>query len=353
MEVSQQTVEVTQREDEVNNGWKEVRYRKRAKEGRQQRRGSPSPTRTPRTHGAQLISRITRASRMPRLPTGDYKIVIRPRGGLQISQLSLTELNKAVYEAAKIPYEERETDRICPNNFQNILVVSTPNQEHADKYQGIKHIKANDKVYEVGAYETAPELTAKGVIRGVPLEETPRDITAAVITARNPTAIAAKRVGNTTAMIVLFDGCRVPTHVLYRGVLTRCSLYSKQMDFCKQCNRLGHRSDVCWKRNDKLCQPRCQLCGKDHPTGDKLCKAKFKAPYIVKQRQWFRQMQQTQEENYHPTTEPTKRGWSNSGRGQSLDPDGDLGPAQRQAAVPPSLLDREAALHPAPDPGPD
>lgn len=69
---------------------------------------------------------------MPRLPTGDFKIVIRPRGGLQLSKLSLTELDKAVYEAAEIPYEERETDTICPNNFQNILVVSTPNQGHAD-----------------------------------------------------------------------------------------------------------------------------------------------------------------------------------------------------------------------------
>lgn len=332
MEVSQQNEDATQREDEdvtqqeddTGNGWTEVRNRKRAKKGSQERRGSPSPTRTPRTRGANLISRITRASKMPRLPTGDFKIVIRPRGGLQLSKLSLTELDKAVYEAAEIPYEERETDTICPNNFQNILVVSTPNQDHADKYQGIKHIKANDKLYEVGAYETAPELTAKGVIKGVPLNETPRDITAAIITARNPTAIAAKRLGNTTTVIVLFDGSRVPTHVMYRGVLTRCSLYRKQVDFCKQCNRLGHRSDVCWRPNDKLCagcgtpdpsedhhcQPRCQLCGKDHPTADKLCKAKFKTPYIVKQRQWFRQLQETLEENYPPTTKPTERGRS-------------------------------------------
>ncbi|KAH7977982.1 hypothetical protein HPB49_004116 [Dermacentor silvarum] len=207
----EQEEEVTQRDDDVDNGWKEVRYRKRAKEGRQHIRASPSPTRTPRRHGAQLISKINRASRMPRLPTGHYKIVIRPRGGLQISQLSLTELDKALYEAAEIRYEERDMDTICPNNFQNILVVSTPNQEHADKYQGIKHIKANDKVFEVRAYETAPEITATGVIRGVPLEETPRDITAAVITPRNPTAIAAKRLGNTTTVIDLFDGYRAAT----------------------------------------------------------------------------------------------------------------------------------------------
>ncbi|KAH8035048.1 hypothetical protein HPB51_004289 [Rhipicephalus microplus] len=48
----------------------------------------------------------------------------------------------------------------------------------------------------------------------------------------------------------------------------------------------------------------------DHPTADKLCKAKFKTPYIVKQRQWFRQLQETLEENYPPTTKPTERGRS-------------------------------------------
>ncbi|KAH7953527.1 hypothetical protein HPB49_009626 [Dermacentor silvarum] len=151
---------------------------------------------------------------MPRLPTGHYKIAIRLRGVLQIFELNLTELDKAVYEASEIRYEEREMDTICPNNFQNILVVSTPNQEHADKYQGNKHINANDKVYEVVAYETAPGITVKGVTRKLPLEETPRDITAAVITPRNPTAITAKHLGNTTRVIVLFDGYRVASHVL-------------------------------------------------------------------------------------------------------------------------------------------
>ncbi|KAH7941609.1 hypothetical protein HPB49_015361 [Dermacentor silvarum] len=101
----EQVEEVTRWEDDVDNGWKEVRYRKRAKEERKHVRASP--TRPPRRDGAQLISKSNMASRMPRLPTGDYKIVIRPRGGLQISQLSLTELDEAVYEAAEILYKER------------------------------------------------------------------------------------------------------------------------------------------------------------------------------------------------------------------------------------------------------
>lgn len=298
MEVVERSDDDIRQEMEDDTGWKVVRYKRRAKEEATRDMPSAGPNR-----GAKIISQVNRASKMPKLPMGDYKVVIRPRGGLQLSQLSLLQLGQAIYEAAGIRYDERETDTICPNNFQNIIVVSTPNQDHADKYQCIKTIKVSDKEYEVGAYETAPDITAKGIIRGVPVEVSARDITAAVITPRNPTAIAAKRLGNTTTVIVLFDGYKVPTYVNYGGVLTRCSLYRKQVDFCKQCNRLGHRSDVCPKPEDKLCagcgkanpdqdhtcQPRCQLCGMGHPTADKTCKAKFKKPYIVKQRQWLRQ----------------------------------------------------------------
>ncbi|KAH8036789.1 hypothetical protein HPB51_005657 [Rhipicephalus microplus] len=294
---------------------------------------------------------------MPRLPTGDYKIVIRPRGGLQLPKLSLMELDEAVYESAEIPYEERETDTICPNTFHNIWVVSTPNQDHAGKYQGIKHIKANDKLYEVGVYDTAPELTdkakpcashqaiyravdvpsheagedtvcsnnhqniivvstpyashadkcrqlqditigdrhhevsayetapdntVKGIIKGIPLDEDAMSIHTSIVHARIPYALAAKRLSNTTTIIVAFEGPRVPTYVRYGGALLRCTLYRKQIDMCHCCGRLGHRMDMCPKPKDKLCcgcdapnpganhqcSPHCKLCGGAHMMAD-------------------------------------------------------------------------------------
>ncbi|XP_075750642.1 uncharacterized protein LOC142817508 [Rhipicephalus microplus] len=69
---------------------------------------------------------------------------------------------------------------------------------------------------------------------------------------------------------------------------------------------------------DHHCQSRCQLCGKDHLTADKLCKDKFKTPYIVKQRQRFRQLQETLEENYPLPPSQPNAGGPNSGRGQRL-----------------------------------
>ncbi|KAH7973300.1 hypothetical protein HPB52_023365 [Rhipicephalus sanguineus] len=40
----------------------------------------------------------------------------------------------------------------------------------------------------------------------------------------NPKVITAKRLGNTTTVIVLISGNRVPTTVCYAGVITRCAL---------------------------------------------------------------------------------------------------------------------------------
>lgn len=242
------------------------------------------------------------------MPRGDYKIVIRPTGGIQISEHGVVNLTAAVQDVAAIPPEEREEDIICPNNYQNILIASTPDQEHANKYQAIARIKVQDKFYETNAYETAPDMTAKGVIRGIPLEEGPRGITAAVVTTQKPT-VATKRLSNTTTVIVLFEGHKVPTFVRYRAALLRCSLYWKQVDFCRQCNRLGDRGDMCPNRDNKTCascgtpnpdeghrcEPKCQISGADHSTVDKTCKAKFKKPFIVKQRQWQRLQQEQQE----------------------------------------------------------
>lgn len=158
------------------------------------------------------------------------------------------------------------------------------------------------KEYKVAVYETAPEDTAKGINKGIPLKETPCRIRAALVTEKNPSIITAKRLGNTTTVIVLFSGNKVPSSVCYDGVIIPCTLYRKQIDYCKQCNRLGHRSDVCPNPQNKLCagcgihnpkddhrcDPSCQICGKDHVTADKSCTATFKKPYIAKQRQWAR-----------------------------------------------------------------
>ncbi|KAH7968156.1 hypothetical protein HPB52_006377 [Rhipicephalus sanguineus] len=265
---------------------------------------------------------------MPQLPREDYKIIVRPREGLRVSDHGAARIANSVYQAADIPREAREQDTICPNYQQNIIVVSNPVEEHANRYQRIACIKLGTQEFEASAYEAAPENTSKGVIRGIPLDDTALDITANVITPRNPTALVDKRMGNTTNVIVLFDGYRVPSYVKYGGALTRCSLYRKQLDVCYHCGRLGHRADVCPNPNDKICRgcrmpnppenheckARCQLCDQDHPTADRTCKAMYKTPFLVRKRRWERSRQEQENTSYAAQERPSN---ANSASDQS------------------------------------
>ncbi|KAH7945078.1 hypothetical protein HPB49_006169 [Dermacentor silvarum] len=102
---------------------------------------------------------------MPQLPRGDYKIIIRPRGGLRVADHGAARLATSIYHAAEIQREAQDEDTICTNFQQNIIVVSTPIEAHADKYQKISRIKIGNQAFETSAYESAPDCTSKGVIR--------------------------------------------------------------------------------------------------------------------------------------------------------------------------------------------
>ncbi|KAL1487002.1 hypothetical protein MTO96_031127 [Rhipicephalus appendiculatus] len=273
------------------SGWCEIKRHSKKQQQGQQQTAATSTTETSTAAGtaakyskksARQVRQITRASRMPDLPTDDYKVVVRPRGGFNVA--------------------DYKTDRICLNFKQNIVVHSTPSEDRAKRYGAISKLRIGEREFEASAYRAAPENTSKGPVRGISNDESPENIVKSLVTQRNPGVLHAKRMGNTDNVIVLFDGFYVPRYVYYGAMLVRCSLYRKHIDMCYECGRLGHRADVCPNPNNKMCRgcgysnpppehrcdPKCQLCGKGHFTGDRKCKAKYKIPYLVKRRQWER-----------------------------------------------------------------
>ncbi|KAH6927768.1 hypothetical protein HPB50_008426 [Hyalomma asiaticum] len=127
----------------------------------------------------------------------------------------------------------------------------------------MKDFCMGDKTYQVTPYMTAPEDTSRGIIRGIPDYDNPEDIEKCLVNERNPGILHAKRMGRTNQAIIVFQGMYVPRYVYYRS-----------------------------SPSDHRCEPKCLLCGRDHPTGDRKCKARFKTPYLIKKRQWERKLQE-------------------------------------------------------------
>ncbi|KAH7944651.1 hypothetical protein HPB52_022977 [Rhipicephalus sanguineus] len=272
------------------SGWCEVRRGVKTQVGGEtgsagnKQRGTPfvGETRRNKWKNERNVRKIIKASRLPNLPTEDYRVIVRPHDGLNVSEYRMDRIYCCLRNAAGVGRETAEEDSMCINNTQNILVISTPSEERARR--------------------AAPENTSKGLIRGVSKEESPEDILSNLVTPRNPGVLHAKRMGNTDNVIVLFEGFHVARYVKYGAMLVKCTLYRKHIDVCYGCGRLGHRADVCPNPNDKvcrgcgsknpaqdhMCEVECQLCGKDHPTGDKRCKARYKIPYLVRRRRWER-----------------------------------------------------------------
>ncbi|KAH7954188.1 hypothetical protein HPB49_016260 [Dermacentor silvarum] len=90
------------------------------------------------------------------------------------------------------------------------MVISTPSTQNVDRDVRIKSIQVNEVTHEVSAYEAAPDNTTKGVTRGIPLTDNARQIDANIVNDHNLLALAAKRIGSTTTIVITFDGPDVP-----------------------------------------------------------------------------------------------------------------------------------------------
>lgn len=262
---------------------------------------APKSPPTRKQFAARVNATLTRAARMPNnIPRSEFKIIIRPRGGMNTGRTKATELMAAITAATGITREAALRDTICPNVAQNIIVMSTPDEKRAIRYAQLRSLTVGDQVHEVFAYHAAPDDTAKGVIRNISTEDSPEEIRANIVNIYNPMAIDAHRIGSSTAVIVLFQGTKVPETVKYGAVLVRCSLYRQHREVCRTCGKIGHRQDVCPQPNARVCfacgktnpgenhenecKPRCKLCGGPHPTGSAGCVNRFKTPYLVKKR---------------------------------------------------------------------
>ncbi|KAL1444093.1 hypothetical protein MTO96_045675 [Rhipicephalus appendiculatus] len=244
------------------------------------------------------LKKLVKASRLPKMPRDHMRIIVRPRGGLDVKKVCTIRLAQAMAMAAALAPDEVGEDIVCPNAAQNILVVSTPMRKNACAYAAVQQIHLKEGKYDVAAYLAASNNTCKGVVRGVDADFSDAQLRTMIVNRRNPTALEVRRIKTTTTVVVLFEGMKVPNHVMCGSGMLPCTLYRRQVDVCYSCGNLGHRADVCPNpskkkcrgcglaspANDHQCTPECTICGGPHLTADRKCKQRFQLPYIVRQR---------------------------------------------------------------------
>ncbi|KAH7939118.1 hypothetical protein HPB52_006152 [Rhipicephalus sanguineus] len=148
-------------------GWRSVAIKKSAGRGRPGDRpraesggSGREAEHSRRAKGAR--NKIIKASRMPPLPKEHFRIIFRPRGGLDVRKTGPIRLGQAIFTAAGLGLDEVIQDIICPNTMQNIIVASTPSRVNADAYLKVELITIGESQHEVSTYEAAPHATCKG-----------------------------------------------------------------------------------------------------------------------------------------------------------------------------------------------
>ncbi|KAH7931574.1 hypothetical protein HPB52_025561 [Rhipicephalus sanguineus] len=188
--------------------------------------------------------------------------------------------------AAALAPQDLTEDSICPNVTQNIFVVCTPSERNARAYTTVQQLRLRDTLYRVAVYPAPPDDTCKGVIRGIDLDLNDNQLRELIVTKRNPSALEVKRIKNTPAVTILFQGMQVPNYVYCGASISSMHAFPQAHgDVCPNPNTTWCRTcGLKTPPENHQCKPHCTLCGGPHPTADKDCKRKFQVPYIVRQR---------------------------------------------------------------------
>ncbi|KAL1468700.1 hypothetical protein MTO96_041305 [Rhipicephalus appendiculatus] len=158
--------ENSRQEDEAS-GWIVAHSRKKQRQDFTPGDNSPGPSAGTRSaHPKGPIKKLIAASRLPGLPKDYYRVVVRPKGGLDVRKVSRIKVTQALVMAACLGPPQAEEDIVCANDIQNIFVISTPHARNAEAYAKVKQVRVGETLHEVSTYVTPPGDTCRGSCSG-------------------------------------------------------------------------------------------------------------------------------------------------------------------------------------------
>nr|XP_054924331.1 uncharacterized protein LOC126527440 [Dermacentor andersoni] len=210
-----------------------------------------------------------RNARLPPLPVDDYKIVFRPRDGLNLGAWPHTSVARAIGIAAGLDSAVLNELIIRIRTEQNLAVLSTPDENLATRLQKVRFISMGVTQHAVQAYVAAPDNSCKGVVSGLEPNTTTTTLLENLRCSGAP-VLHARMMGPTNTALITFSGTHVPRDVRMYGAELRCHVYRPRQQVCSLCLSMGHRADVC-PTPDK---PRCPACGISNPPKEHECTPK-------------------------------------------------------------------------------
>ncbi|KAL1454722.1 hypothetical protein MTO96_027776 [Rhipicephalus appendiculatus] len=110
---------------------------------------------------------LPRRKPIPRLPSEHYKIVMRPRHPINLSNVGLATLLEAIQTTAKVdPARAEEEDQVRIHPIKITLTVSTPDRSRADAYCSLEVLRSQryNMNLPVTTYVPAPDDSIRGVV---------------------------------------------------------------------------------------------------------------------------------------------------------------------------------------------
>ncbi|KAH7972726.1 hypothetical protein HPB52_016269 [Rhipicephalus sanguineus] len=148
---------------------------------------------------------------LPKLPQGDYKVILRLQTAVKLLIYGAAKLFNAVCAATQVPIEDAiSEDQARVHRNSNTALISTTSRARAEGYNNINILKIGQEEIEVVAYAPAPENSTKGVIYYACSDKTDEAIFKELL-ARNPSIemVGATRLG-TEHIVAVFAGTERP-----------------------------------------------------------------------------------------------------------------------------------------------
>ncbi|KAH9384845.1 hypothetical protein HPB48_026869 [Haemaphysalis longicornis] len=184
--------------------------------------------------------------RPSRLPRGGCKLVLRLQDGLKLSETEPSMLALALLQATNSTGPQGNLHlRIEPK--QNTATISTPFKHIARALSRLTEMHIFNDMHTVQLHGLAPNLSVKGVIRGVPTELTEAEILKNIDQDKFE-VYSCRELGKgkeLTIVVLTFPRPNVPYYARLYGDEHICSRYKKAVLVCSRCHEVGHRITAC------------------------------------------------------------------------------------------------------------